>query len=185
MRLNVAQLLKEPVGSRRFYDVDEQTESHLEKEGIYSVRGRVSVLHLDKGALVDGVLIGNAIVPCARCLNPFQYQLRLDIKEEYFSTLDVTSGLTLPLPDEPGLFTIDTNHIIDLDEAVHQYSLMNLPIKPLCRQDCAGLCPFCGKNLNDGPCRCSVERTHTDNVMFSVVRASTIDMKGVNCATPS
>jgi uncharacterized protein len=46
--------------------------------------------------------------------------------------------------DEPGAFTIDRNNILDLEEAVRQYSTLAIPMKPLCREDCPGLCPVCG-----------------------------------------
>jgi len=45
----------------------------------------------------------------------------------------------LPPPDEAGCFTIDEHQVIDLTEAVRQYALMAVPMKPLCREDCAGL----------------------------------------------
>ncbi|MBM3157836.1 MAG: DUF177 domain-containing protein, partial [Chloroflexi bacterium] len=49
---------------------------------------------------------------------------------------------------------INENHILDLSEAIRQYTIMALPMKPVCREDCAGLCPHCGRNLNLGPCKC-------------------------------
>ena len=78
----------------------------------------------------------------------------MNFEEEYFPVIDVASGGSLPLPDEPGCFTIDEHLILDLTEAVRQYALLALPMKPLCRQDCAGLCPTCGRNLNQGGCDC-------------------------------
>ncbi|HIZ56920.1 MAG TPA: DUF177 domain-containing protein [Firmicutes bacterium] len=44
---------------------------------------------------------------------------------------------------------------LDLDELMLSDILLSLPSKMLCRQDCAGLCPHCGKNLNDGSCDCT------------------------------
>jgi uncharacterized protein len=58
------------------------------------------------------------------------------------------------LPEDSGGFPIDGHHIIDMTEAVRQYILLTTPMKPLCREDCAGLCPVCGHNLNQGPCSC-------------------------------
>jgi uncharacterized protein len=58
------------------------------------------------------------------------------------------------LPEEPGCFTIDEYHVIDLTEAIRQYTLLALPMKLLCREVCAGLCSSCGHNLNQGPCNC-------------------------------
>jgi uncharacterized protein len=54
-------------------------------------------------------------------------------------------------------FSIDRNHIVDLSELIRQTLLVNLPLQPLCRAECAGLCPQCGKNLNEGPCDCPTE----------------------------
>ena len=153
MRLNVAQLLKEPIGSSRTYDIDEQPSDGSE-EGIRSVRGQAALLRTDKGVLLTATLDTEVLLTCARCLNPFKHRMTLSIKEEFFATVDINSGAPLPPPDEPGTFTIDARHTIDLNEAVRQYSLVGLPLKPLCREDCAGLCPSCGKNLNDGPCGC-------------------------------
>ena len=95
---------------------------------------------------------------CSRCLSVFDHPLALHIEEEYFPIIDVVTGLPLPLLDEPGAFTIDEDHTIDLAELVRQYTLLAVPMKPLCRQDCAGLCPTCGHNLNGGPCSCSLQR---------------------------
>jgi uncharacterized protein len=84
----------------------------------------------------------------------FSYPVPVEFEEEYFPVVDVVSGRSLSLTDEPGCFTIDEHHILDLTEAVRQYALLALPMKTLCRQDCAGLCPTCGRNLNQGGCDC-------------------------------
>jgi uncharacterized protein len=81
--------------------------------------------------------------------------LKINFEEEFLPTVDATSGMPLPPPDDAGAFTIDEQHILDLTEAVRQYSLMAIPIKALCREDCAGLCQTCGKNLNEGTCDCA------------------------------
>ena len=48
-----------------------------------------------------------------------------------------------------------TDHMLELSEAVRQIALLAVPMKPLCRLDCAGLCPYCGANLNRGKCQCA------------------------------
>ena len=70
---------------------------------------------------------------------------------------DMVSGAPLPLPEEPDCFTIDEHNILDLTEAIRQYALLTVPMKPLCHQDCAGLCPTCGINLNQASCDCPPE----------------------------
>jgi uncharacterized protein len=116
------------------------------------VKGEVRLTRTDRGVLVNGVLHTEVEVPCSRCLIPFRLPLTLDIEEEFFPTIDVTSGAPLDIPDEPGCFTIDEHHFIDLSEAVRQYALSAIPIKTLCREECAGLCSVCGQNLNEKQC---------------------------------
>ena len=148
MKINVAQQLKEHVGAVREYDIDE-----VDEDG-FPIRGNVRLLHTNRSVLVTGTLDTSIRCECSRCLEQFEYPIKMNIEEEYFLTRDPVSGLPLPPPTETGAFLIDENHILDLGEAVRQYKIMALPMKPVCREDCAGLCPHCGHNLNYETCEC-------------------------------
>ena len=148
MKINVVQQLKEHIGSVREYDIDETDD-----EG-FPVRGRVRLLRTNRSILVTGNLDTIVRCECSRCLVQFEYPLMMNIEDEFFLTRDPVSGLPLPPPTEPGAFLIDENHILDLGEAVRQYKIIALPMKPVCREDCAGLCPHCGRNLNFETCEC-------------------------------
>jgi len=158
MQINVAQQLKEYIGSIRNYEVSEVFD--ITGNGNKSlVQGKVKLMRTDRGILVTGGLQTEVEVTCSRCLSLFSCPLTLNIEEEYFPTTDVASGIPLPLPEEPGCFTIDEHHVLDLTEAIRQQALLVMPMKPLCRQDCAGLCPNCGHNLNQGACGCPPQGT--------------------------
>ena len=58
--------------------------------------------------------------------------------------------------DDPELFFLDGNEI-DLDEILSTLFILDMDTKFLCSEDCRGLCPRCGKNLNLGPCGCGKE----------------------------
>jgi len=156
MRINVFQQLKASIGSIRNYEVNGIVDI---TGGGSMVQGRVRLMRTDRSILVKGTLHTEVEVTCSRCLSLFSCPLTLNIEEEYFPTTDVVSGASLSLPEEPGWFTIDKYHILDLTEAIRQYALMIIPMKPLCREDCGGLCPNCGHNLNDGPCGCLSQET--------------------------
>ncbi len=149
--INVAQLLKSPIGTTRQYEVNEVIDCG---NGGHPVKGEVKLIRTNRGILAEGTMRTEAEVTCSRCLCSFSYPLTLEIQEEYFPTIDMLSGTPLTLPDEPGAFTIDEHHILDLTNAVCQYTIIAIPMKPLCREDCAGLCPQCGKDLNLGACGC-------------------------------
>jgi uncharacterized protein len=153
MQINVSQLLKEPIGSTRNYEVSGTVD--ITSNGVGSqVQGEVTLIRTSQGLLVQGTLQTEVEITCSRCLSLFSYPLILNIEEEFSPVIDVLTGNPLSLPDEPGSFTIDEYHILDLTEAIRQYAVLAIPMKPLCREDCAGLCPICGQNLNLGDCGC-------------------------------
>jgi len=156
MQINVSQLLREPIGSVRDYQVNEVVDISGDGKG-YQVQGEVNLLRTQRSILAKCVLGTEVELTCSRCLNLFRHLLTLKFEEEYSPTVDAVSGAPLPLPEEAGVFTIDEHHVLDLTEAVRQYTLLATPMKPLCSKDCAGLCPTCGKNLNQGRCDCPEE----------------------------
>jgi uncharacterized protein len=120
--------------------------------------GRLRV-HLDRAdddvVLVSGRARVNLEAPCARCLAPVPIVLDTPI----FVTM-VPKGNESPpnadgevAGDDLGVATYD-NREIDLSAVVHDEVFLELPMIPLCRESCAGLCPSCGHDLNAGPCGC-------------------------------
>ncbi len=153
MQINVSQLLKEPIGTTKDYGVGERID--ISDNGNASlVEGKISLLRTLNGILVKGVLNTGVELNCSRCLSLYHYPVSLNVEEEYIPVVDVESGSPLSPPENSASFTIDEHHILDLSEAIRQYTLLAIPIKPLCSNDCAGLCPICGHNLNQGRCDC-------------------------------
>ncbi len=153
MQINVSQLLKESIGTTRDYGVGERID--ISDNGDTSlIEGKISLLRTLRGILVKGVLNTGVELNCSRCLSLFHCPVSLNIEEEYIPVVDVESGAPLSPAEDSASFTIDEHHILDLNEAIRQYTLLTIPIKPLCSDDCAGLCPNFGHNLNQGHCDC-------------------------------
>jgi uncharacterized protein len=123
------------------------------------VQGSCNLLRLQRSILVKCIVNTAVELTCSRCLKTFRQPLKIKFEEEFLPTIDIINGTPLPPSEELGAFTIDEQHILDLTDAVRQYALMAIPIKALCKQDCAGLCPTCGKNLNEGKCDCPDDDT--------------------------
>ncbi|MBI4331953.1 MAG: DUF177 domain-containing protein [Chloroflexi bacterium] len=168
MEINVAQLLKEPVGSTRSYEVDE--ELNLDG-GKASFSGRILLTRLNSSILVSGKVKAALPQVCSRCLRDFPSVAPFEVEEEFFPTVDVNTGLPVEQSGEETGFTIDANHVIDLDEALRESLLVALPMKPLCQPDCVGLCPECGVNLNEEQCGC--ERSPKDSRWAELKRLAT------------
>jgi uncharacterized protein len=156
MEINVSQQLKAPIGNLREYEIDDVSDilgNGLKTE----IKGRVKLTRTNRGILAQGTFKTGVPLDCSRCLKPFESPLTISIEEEFFPAIDVNSGTPLEIPDDPASFMIDEHHILDLREAIRQNALLAIPMKPLCREDCAGICPQCGKDLNEGSCDCNKE----------------------------
>jgi len=154
MQINVSQLLKSETGTTRNYTVDDE----LAVEGmVYPLKGELTLINIGKKILTIGNLTATATLTCGRCLKSFTIKLSLKIEDEYYPSIDVNTGLKLDGPEDADAFSIDEQHTLDLSEAIRQYILLALPMKPLCRRDCAGICQTCGKDLNEGKCECPSE----------------------------
>lgn len=149
MRYNVAHLLKEPTGSARSYQLDETFTGALRI--VDRVHGEVSLLRTHRGMLVTAELDTHLTLTCSRCLREFARRSTVAIEEEAFPTVDVNTGRSLSLPvDTEGALSTAASHVLDLTETVRQYVITDEPMRPLCQENCRGLCLVCGAALNQG-----------------------------------
>ena len=156
MRFNVAQLLKEPVGSTRKYHLAEDIQDLGEEVKLTGpIEGAIRLIHTTEGVLVSGQSHTEVELTCSRCLESFSTAIDFALEEEFRPTIDINTGAKLPPVDgEDEATLIDGQHTIDLLEVMRQDILLALPPRPLCNPDCAGLCSQCGQNLNEGSCAC-------------------------------
>jgi uncharacterized protein len=133
--INVAQLLKEPVGSSQSYDISGMI--YEEVEGF--VEGKAKLIHISQGVLVQCKLTAEVKLICSRCLNTFLFPISFTAEEEFLPISDLSGDLVLSSPEQSEEFTIDNKNILDLSELIRQYTLLNLPMKPLCRPGCPGI----------------------------------------------
>jgi len=155
MRFNVAQLLKRATGSSRHYEMRESIEGIdpglIIREPLV---GQIEMVRTADGILVKGELTTAVELPCDRCLEPFTQKVGFKIEEEFHPTIDMSTGAQLPYDYDEEEMRIDEHHILDLTELMRQSIFLALPMHPVCRVDCLGLCARCGQNLNEGPCDC-------------------------------
>ncbi len=160
LQFNVAQLLKQPTGSRRVYDITDADAPPLDDElhVVAPFNGQVRLTRIGSGILVTSTLETTLELECSRCLSTFLAETRFEIEEEFRPTLDVVSGARLTQePDQDVATLIDERHILDLAEVIRQDLTLALPRSPVCRPDCQGLCPHCGQDRNEASCNCDTE----------------------------
>jgi uncharacterized protein len=95
------------------------------------------------GVLATGTAATRWQAQCRRCSAPIDGRLQVAFQEEFVPR--AVEGETYPL----------VNETVDLEVVAREAILLDLPLAPLCREECAGLCPTCGADLNDGACPCA------------------------------
>jgi uncharacterized protein len=143
LRLNVGFIVAQSAGFSRDFAFEIPQLNIPPDLQVENLNGAIRATRTPQGILLQADLRAQTILECVRCLTDFEQPLRIEFTELYaFSQRYTTeSGLLMP---ETG--------IIDLAPVLREYILLEIPISPLCRPDCKGLCPICGNNLNEITC---------------------------------
>ncbi len=103
---------------------------------------------------LKGKLDTNLEVACARCLEPVQYKLTRDFDLLYRPLGSDAGRDELSVTDAEAEIGYYQGDGLLLEDMLREQVLLALPLKMICREDCKGLCPHCGKNLNESACSC-------------------------------
>lgn len=103
------------------------------------VQLELEIYNTEDSFLVQGTLEAELILSCSRCLQKYSSPIKLDISEDVIKS---------EMEDEEELY---------LDDIIVDNIILSLPMKPLCSEDCKGICPQCGQDLNQGECDCEIE----------------------------
>jgi len=94
---------------------------------------------------------------CSRCLDPFTVPIDVKFDVLFLPAAENTGGEEREVGEEDLGVSYYKEDTIDLGEVMREQFYLALPMKPLCREDCRGLCPVCGKNRNREACDCQTE----------------------------
>ena len=129
--------------------------------------------------IIEGTITGAFELECARCLARYRHGLR-----EPFRLILEPAGLRTPAEPEAaealarnGMCLADEVELgwyrgseIQLDSVCLEMISLALPVKPLCREDCAGLCARCGVDRNEAPCSCSEAASYSPFAVLAALR---------------
>ncbi|MGH2499986.1 MAG: YceD family protein [Candidatus Limnocylindria bacterium] len=156
MIINVAPLLKQPVGTRIGYPVREDpieprgANAGLLEAGATSIDADITATHTNPGAYLEGEARASIGQQCSRCLRTVSTPVVVRFAEQYYATIAVISGEDVaeaPIDAK----TIGSDFRIDLTPLLREELILATPQAPLCRPDCKGLCPTCGADLDERP----------------------------------
>lgn len=142
-RLNIGFLLGQPIGTSRDFNFDFQEIRVGEDLDLTDFTGSVVFNRTPQGLFLQADFQGKVQLECVRCLDNFHQPLKMVFSELYaFDHRSLSeSGLLVP---ESGY--------IDLETLLREYTILEVPISPICKPGCKGLCLECGQNLNEKNC---------------------------------
>jgi uncharacterized protein len=168
MQFNVAQLLQEPIGATRRYElaIDPQELDALDPELAFltPLTGNVLLLRTNSGVLVTAQLHTMVEATCSRCLEPVGWAIDLELEESFHPLTEVHTGRFIPPQQFEGTedelmdaaLIIDDHHILDISEVVRQNIWLALPMYPGCIWDDPDRCPNYEQRLQE------MEEAHSD-----------------------
>lgn len=140
--VQVKDLMLKP-GSMKEIDLEHELENDLGTEMVSVKAGQSVNLDLRLESVHEGILVtaeGKAVADteCSRCLEPMKMEIEIDFQELYHYR-----------PETEEDFVIEQDRV-DLEQPLIDAVVLELPIKPLCNEDCPGLCADCGEKLDSG-----------------------------------
>jgi len=141
-RINVGFIIHEEVGYSHEIPF-ESDRVNIEDLELCGVLGKAVIGRTPQGLIVQASLSAETSLECVRCLKGFDQSIAWHMTELYAFTKKSVSESGLLLPEDAH---------IDFAPLIREYALLEIPINPLCKPDCRGLCSVCGENLNEADC---------------------------------
>ncbi len=146
-RVNVGFLINAPVGEYREITIENPDFELDEDQTAENLHIDLKISRVQQGILASADCTADLKMECVRCLDEFDQKLKSHFDElfSFHTRENVEADQYLP-----------ENGYMDLKEIIREYLMLEIPMSPLCKPDCKGLCPVCGANLNKETC------PHTD-----------------------
>lgn len=143
LRLNIGFLIGQPIGTNRDFNFDYPNILLGDDLYLSNFIGTAIFGRTPQGLFLQAKCQGDLDLECVRCLDTYTQRLETNFSELYAFTDRSLS--------ESGLLVPESGYI-DLEPLIREYTFLEIPIKPICKIDCKGLCGECGQNLNDKDC---------------------------------
>jgi uncharacterized protein len=161
MIYNVAGLLTGKLGDSQQHEIENE-RFVIGDRSIKEISGPVRLMRTDRTVLVSADIEAVTQDSCSRCLEPAVVNVSVTMEEE-FSPINANlmgtekSGQNVHENDDyyDAALVVDEQNFLDLTEGLGQALLSALPIAPICKDDCLGICPICTVNRNIIQCSCS------------------------------
>jgi len=140
--------------------LDIELEETPEIEGIKITQPFKAILRVEKKGvevLIKGIVTGEVELQCSRCLKEYKLPIKTLLEVSYHPVEELNKEELVELKRDEMDVDFYREGIIDTEDIIRDQILLNIPMKPLCSENCKGLCPVCGTDLNEFDCGCIVK----------------------------
>lgn len=155
MQIWLDQVRDEPFNWDETQNFAPETLDRYELLAISPVRWKGQVVFADPGYFLRARLSYEQTLSCNRCLKPIVEPTEVDLELMILVDRRGDPGGEHALHEQDMSILHVEEEVLETDPILQEQVQLNVPMKPLCREDCRGLCPQCGADLNEGPCSCA------------------------------
>jgi uncharacterized protein len=157
-RLNVGFIVNQPVGYSHQFDFNLPKIQISDDLDLHHFTGSATIDRTPQGLFVRAEFKARLNQECVRCLSSFTQNIQWTMSELYAFNQKLITDAGLILPE-------DTH--IDIQPLIREYAMLEIPINPICKPDCKGLCSVCGEDLNARDCG---HQSRSEESPFSVLK---------------
>jgi uncharacterized protein len=110
---------------------------------------------------ITGKIEGSLEVDCHRCLRTFSFPLNEDVDLYLIEGDQEAEDEEKEIDLEEPAYEFFDGEVIEIDQLIAEQIFLTLPVKVLCSEDCKGICPGCGANLNEEACQCKADSSRS------------------------
>lgn len=158
---------------RQFLPPDDPFNMHL----LHPINVVLTVNRLPDHVRVTGHIEGSLEVTCHRCLRDFSYPLSEEVDIYLVEEAKMPEDEDMEIEDEELVYEFFDGEVIEVDQLIAEQVFLALPVKVLCSEDCKGLCPRCGANLNEEACRCEANKGGSAFAKLELIKGRLPDSK--------
>ena len=156
LQIDVRELEKKPLFLKGFISFSDSDLNQSEVKVIKKISVTLTAEKKPEGIQVIGSFDAKVQLVCVRCLELLSYPLAVKINQDYRSYAHQPSVGAITLESEETSIAFFSGDFIEVNDIICEQILLSIPMKPLCQENCRGLCPQCGQNKNHNNCTCKI-----------------------------
>ena len=159
MIFNLSGLLSGTLGESRQHEIENEQLTVADRL-LTHINGPIYLIRTDRTVILDADITAVTQETCSRCLEAAPVNIRVKIDEEFYPlNIDLMDHLDSTSQDNDPALIIDKRNVLDLTEGLGQALVAAIPIAPLCKDECLGICVICAANRNLIDCSCPQSRS--------------------------